>query len=98
MGFAIARLADDAPGVEGHGQALAGALRVPDHADAPVARVRHRGAVRPRSRRGLGDPIGLLLELRRPQRLRHGDVHGVELVVAGHLLDQWLRRPRPRRR
>jgi len=32
------RLADDAPRVESHGQALARALRVPDHADAPVAR------------------------------------------------------------
>ena len=30
-------LAHDGPGVEGHGQALAGALRVPYHPDAPVA-------------------------------------------------------------
>ncbi len=31
------RVADDAPGVKGHGEALAGALGVPDHADATVA-------------------------------------------------------------
>ncbi len=29
---------DDAPGIEGHGQALAAALRMPDDADALVAR------------------------------------------------------------
>ena len=33
------RVQDDAPGVEGHGQALARALGVPDHAHAPVAGV-----------------------------------------------------------
>ena len=32
------RLADDAPGVEGHGEALARTLGMPDDADAPVAR------------------------------------------------------------
>ena len=32
-------LGDDLAGVEGHRQALAAALRVPDHADAPVARL-----------------------------------------------------------
>ena len=30
------RLADDGPGIKGHGQALSRALGVPDHADAPV--------------------------------------------------------------
>ena len=43
------RLADDAPGVEGHRQALARALRVPDHADAPVARLAAGLAGPPRS-------------------------------------------------
>ena len=28
---------DDAPGIKGHGQAFAGALGMPDHADAMVA-------------------------------------------------------------
>ena len=36
------RVQDDAPGVEGHRQALARALRVPDDADAPVARLAAR--------------------------------------------------------
>ena len=35
------RVQDDSPGVERHRQALARALRVPDHADPPVARLRH---------------------------------------------------------
>ena len=33
------RLADDGPGIEGHGQALARTLRMPDHPDAAVARL-----------------------------------------------------------
>ena len=33
------RLADDAPGVEGHGEALARSLGVPDDADTPIARL-----------------------------------------------------------
>ena len=36
------RVQDDAAGVERHRQALARALRVPDHADAPVARLAAR--------------------------------------------------------
>ena len=36
------RVQDHAAGVEGHGQALARALGVPDHADAPVARLAAR--------------------------------------------------------
>ena len=52
------RLVDDAPGVERHRQALARALRVPDDADAPVARIasaagRSRNRPRPRPRPGL---------------------------------------------
>ena len=41
------RVLDDLPGVEGHQQALAGALRVPDHADLAVAAAaRSRSSVR----------------------------------------------------
>ena len=36
-GILHAGVLDDLARVERHGQALAGALRVPDHADAPVA-------------------------------------------------------------
>ena len=76
------RLADDGTGVEGHGEALAGALGVPDDADAAVARL----------------SAGLLASLVAPggfggaqqlggtQGFVHGDADGVELVVAGHLL------------
>ena len=44
------RVQDDAAGVEGHRQALARALRVPDDADAPVARLAARPLARRRSR------------------------------------------------
>jgi len=80
------RLTDDAPGVEGHRQALTRTLRVPDHADAAVA----RGAARRAARLVVA---GLLTHTRRcavqlgsPQRLAHCHLHGVELVVARHLL------------
>ena len=77
-------LANDRPGVEGHGQALAGALGVPDDADAAVAGI------------AAGDPTGLVapggfggsLQLCRTQRFVHSDADGVKLVVAGHLLGQ----------
>ena len=42
------RLADDSAGKEGHGQALARPLGVPDDADAPVARIATRPASRNR--------------------------------------------------
>ena len=60
---------------------------MPDHADAPVARL----AARLRARlvapdrsatRSAARPLG------RAQRLLHRHVHRVELVVAGHLLDE----------
>ena len=41
------RVQDHAAGIEGHRQALARALRVPDDADAPVALLRRRAAGRP---------------------------------------------------
>ena len=73
-------LADDPPGVEGHGEALSGALRVPDDSDAPVARLATRPAT------GIGGPARGLLERRSPQRLVHRGLNGVELVVASDLL------------
>ena len=57
------RLADDAPGVEGHGQTLARPLRVPDDADSPVARRSARLAARfvapGRFARGVRPPLQL---------------------------------------
>ena len=75
------RLADDAPGVEGHGQALARALGVPDHPDAPVARLT------------AGRPACVSTAVAAPkpggaQGLGHGHPHSVELMVAGHLFDE----------
>ena len=80
------RLARDGSGVEGHRQALASALRVPDDADAAVA--------------GLAAALETLVaacllgdarggpQLRCAHRLGDGSAHGVELVVAGQLLLQ----------
>ena len=85
-------LGDDPPRVERHRQALPRPLRVPDDADAPVARLPARHRVRridARCRRLRGDPVP-----RGPERLLDGDVHGVELVVPGDL----LRRVGPLRR
>ena len=79
------RLADDASGIEGHGEALAGALGVPDDADAPVARISTRlgaGLVAP----GLLADLGCALQLGRAQRLADRCLDGVELVVPRHLL------------
>ena len=57
VGFAIAGCEDHAPGVEGHRQALARALRVPDDADAPVARLAARPLARLVPARRLGDAV-----------------------------------------
>ena len=93
------RLADDAPGVEGHGQALARARRVPDDPDAPVPgsaacspagfvspaplEVRRDG-LRLRDGPGLGRP-----RLRGAQCFPDRCAHRVELVIAGHPLDDY---------
>ena len=75
------RLADDAPGVEGHGEALARALGVPDDSDAPVARLPARLAS------GLVPPAFLPQPLLgRAQGLGDRRLDRVELVVARHLL------------
>ena len=80
---------DHPAGVERHGQALARALGVPDHADAAVAlgAARQRAGLvvaaflgRARSVGGLGGGSA--------QRLLQRHVDGVELVVARHLLDE----------
>jgi hypothetical protein len=77
------RLAHDPAGIERHGQALAGALGVPDDADPSVTRL--APGLFPR----LVTPSRLrhrAVQLGRPQRLADGHLDRVELVVAGHLL------------
>ena len=76
------RLADDGTGVEGHGEALAGALGVPDDADARVADVAARSSP---SLVASGFHSGPL-QICRAKRLVYSYSNGVELVVAGHLL------------
>src|SRR5690606_7646105 len=80
------RLADDAAGVERHRQALARALRVPHDADAPIARLATGLALRCGCRAAGYQVVGSL-QLGRPQRLLHRYLDRMELVVAGHLLD-----------
>ena len=77
-----------APCVEGHGQALARPLGVPDDPDAAVAGIPTRLPPRLVPPGLLGDPYLRPLQFRRPQGLAHCDPHSVELVVTGHLLDQ----------
>ena len=79
-GVGHGRLADDPPGVEGHGEALSGALGVPYDADAAVARLAARPAI------GICGPARGVLKRSSPQRLVHRGLNGVELVVAGDLL------------
>ena len=52
------RLADDAAGVESHGQAFARALGVPDHADTPVSGIAARALPRLVAALALGHSIG----------------------------------------
>src|SRR5574338_273989 len=75
------RLADYATRIERHRQALAGALRVPHDADAPVAGLpaRFQSSFVAALRSSNAAP-----ELGRAQRLGAGCLHRVELVVAGH--------------
>ena len=89
------RLADDRPGVEGHGQALAGALGVPHHADAAVARLAARPAA------GLipspCETSANVCNFAARFVSSTATLNRVELVVARHLLGQ-RRRRRPRTR
>ena len=73
-GVAHERLADDAPGIERHGERLARALRVPHDADALVAGVRLVA-------------LGVVGSGGGAQRLPDRALHGVVLVIAGDLLD-----------
>ena len=82
------RLADDAPGIEGHRQAFARPLGVPDDADTPVAGLAARLAAGFVAARSLGHAHRFLLKLHGAQSLGHGCSNGVELVIARHLLDQ----------
>ena len=79
------RLARDGARVEGHRQALARALRVPDDADAAVAG-RATGLLARLVAAGLLTDAHIGAQPGCPQRLGDGGAHGVELVVAGHLL------------
>src|SRR5690606_33957647 len=65
------RLADDPPGVESHRQALARALGVPHHANAPVARLAAGLAPRLVAPDRLPYPAPAS-QLRRAQRLSNG--------------------------
>ncbi len=68
-------------GVEGHGQALAGALVVPDDPDSPVPGISPVPSV------ALGR--GSSLELGGPEGLLDRGLDGVELVISGHFLDEF---------
>ena len=82
------RFADDGAGVEGHGQAFAGALGVPDDADAAVAGFAAR--LRPCliAAPALDHTPVFLLQCGGPERLVDSDADGVELVIAGYLLHE----------
>ena len=80
------RLSNDCAGVEGHRQALARPLCVPDHSNASVAQLAARLSARLVPPAVLGDlPT---LQLGGPQGLVYRNAHGVELVIARHLLDE----------
>ena len=81
------RLACDGAGVEGHRQALARALCMPDDADAAVAR-RAAGLLASLVATALFTDAHNRARRGGPQGLADRDSHGVELVVAGHLLQE----------
>ena len=82
------RLADDGAGVEGHGEAFAGALGVPDDTDAAVAGFPARLWPCLIAAPALYHTPVFLLQLGGPECLANRDADGVELVIAGYLLDQ----------
>ena len=73
-------LADDAPGVERHGQALPRALGVPHHADPSVAGIAARLPAGFVTAARLCDPSRFVLERRRAQGLADRGLYRVELV------------------
>ena len=82
------RLADDAAGVESHRQALAGALGVPDNTDASVPRSSSRLVAGDVSAEVLPDQIRQS-QTRSAKGLIDGNIDGMELVIAGHLLGKF---------
>ncbi len=74
--------------VEGHGEALAGPLHVPDDADALVAKLSAGFAACLVAAALLGSAPARRLELCRAQSLGHRRLDGVKLVIARHLLDE----------
>ena len=82
---------DDLARVERHGQAFAGALRVPDHTDAAVAGLARQpgiGATHQVDPAHLAQPERFRRRGAGAQGLLDGRVDRVILVVASHLLDQ----------
>ena len=77
---------DHPAGVEGHRQALARTLRVPDDADPPIAGVAARTLTGLIAARPLGELASRRSRLGGPARLLDRHVDGVELVVPGKLL------------
>ncbi len=81
-------LADDAPGIKGHAQALTRALSMPDHADAPVARRATGLSARLLEDGFFFEPLVRLTQLGRAQGLGDCHLNRVKLMVTRHLLDQ----------
>ena len=61
---------------------------MPDDADPPIARIAARPSAGLVPAARLGDPPRFLLQRRRAQGLADRRLHRVELVIAGHLLDE----------
>ena len=91
-------LADDAPGIKGHAQALARALSVPNHADAPVARRTACLVARLMADAFFFEPLCRLTQLSRTQSFGDRHLNRVKLVVTRHFLDECSRCRHPRRR
>ena len=87
-GVGHCQLADDAPGVKGHAQALTRTLGVPDHTDPPVARCTARLSARRLEEGFFFEPPVRLTQLGRAQGLGDCHLNRVKLVVTRHLLDQ----------
>src|SRR5215831_10697351 len=79
------RVQDQPPGVEGHRQALARALRVPDDADPLVPRFAAEAVAR---EIGSGRFLGLRREIGGAQRLLDRDIGRVELVISRDLFGE----------
>ena len=82
------RLADDPPGVERHGQALARALGVPDDADPAITGFAARSPPGFTAEAPFAHVGAFSLQPGRSQRLVDGRLRRVELVVSRHLLGQ----------